>query len=463
MSSETSLRNNRPMRGPSNVTTVQVVAAVPAANDATTLWLAVPGTHRAPSTYRPGQFITLAFPTTGSILYRSYSLCGEGRADVPWEITVKRQNAGVVSSYIYRHIHPGMLLQTSQPQGRFTLPATIRPGMPIVFIAGGSGITPIYGMLRALARLAPALQPRAWLHYTFHSLAEAIYARELSQLDPGGTWLTQLFYVTATGQKFRPELALARLGGEASLAHWYVCGPAGLKRSVESAAESRGVPASQIHAEVFASPPALAAGTAVSSGAMSRVRLADSGAVLDARPGETVIETLERYGYSPDFDCRAGACGTCRMRLLSGRVRNGVTDALTPSERSAGYILTCVAQPVGEITLAGISQPVGRTISKHGKGAQAGAAHRQSVRGRLRLGMAGVTLGLFLTLWNVTSHAMKSQTTNSGSGSSSPSVPSFFPSGDDGSGQSPSNSGSSSSSSNQPSLPSIPNTSTGVS
>ena len=122
MSSATTLHSNHTLRIVGNMITVQVVAVEPAAHYVVTLLLALPGTNRPPSAYRPGQFITLTFPTTASTLYRSYSLCGEGCADIPWEITVKRQHAGLVSNYLYRNVAPGMLLQASLPQGRFTLP-----------------------------------------------------------------------------------------------------------------------------------------------------------------------------------------------------------------------------------------------------------------------------------------------------------------------------------------------------
>jgi ring-1,2-phenylacetyl-CoA epoxidase subunit PaaE len=464
MSGATTLHSNHALRILGNMITVQVVAVIPAAHDAVTLLLALPRTNRAPSQYRPGQFITLAFPTTESTLYRSYSLCGEGRADIPWEITVKRQHAGLVSNYLYRNVAPGMLLQASLPQGRFTLPDTMRSEMPIVFVAGGSGITPIYGMLRALAQLAPSLRPRAWLHFAFHSPADAIYAQELSRLDPSGRWLTQRYYSTANGQRFRPEQALARLGNQATDAHWYVCGPAGLKRNVESAALRIGVPAAHIHAEVFASPPVPTAAGIRGSSEVSRVRLAESGVVLDAKQSETVIETLERYGYSPDFECSAGACGTCRLRLLAGEVQNGVTDALTPSERRAGYILACVAQPVGEITLAGVEQPVAQSGHSAGTGARPPSTSRRSTRKVLRWAMAAAVLGLFFSLWDFTSHSVKSQTSTSNGSTTSPSLPGFSPQrgddgGDSGQGQSPSNPGSFST---QPSQ-SVPSTSTGVS
>ena len=194
------------------------------------------------------------------------------------------------------------------------------------------------------------------------------------------------------------------------------------------------------------------------------MRLAESGVVLDAKQGETVIETLERYGYRPDFECRAGACGTCRLRLLAGEVQNGVTDALTPSERRAGYILACVAQPVGEITLAGVGQPVAQSGHSPGTGARPPATSRRSTRKALRWAMAAAVLGLFFSLWDFTSHSVKSQTSTSNGSTTSPSLPGLFSQpGDDGNdsgqGQSPSNPGSFSTQPGQ----SAPSTSTGVS
>ncbi|MGH2484378.1 MAG: ferredoxin--NADP reductase, partial [Ktedonobacterales bacterium] len=80
------------------------------ADDAVTLWLVAPGTAHAPAPYLPGQYITLALASPGGTLYRSYSLSSDGRPDRPWEITVKRQRDGAVSSFLCERATPGMLL-----------------------------------------------------------------------------------------------------------------------------------------------------------------------------------------------------------------------------------------------------------------------------------------------------------------------------------------------------------------
>ncbi|HEX9414466.1 MAG TPA: 2Fe-2S iron-sulfur cluster-binding protein [Ktedonobacterales bacterium] len=447
MASVSSLER-RPSPGQQPVT-MQVVARVPAARDVMTLLLALPGTQRAPAAYRPGQFITLAFPTERKTLYRSYSLCGDGRADAPWEITVKRHEAGLISRYLYDRVHPGAILQASVPQGKFTLPVAPRPDTPLVFVAGGSGITPIYGMLRALARLAPHQRPRVWLHYAYHSPADAIYGRELAALDPRRQWLTIASYVTTAGGRLRAEHALASLGAAAQRAEWYLCGPQSFKRDMAVAARAHGVPAPRMHEETFASPAAHPVDPTRAGATAARVRLADSGAVLQAQAGETLLETLERNGYRPDFNCRAGACGTCQLRLLAGQVRDG-GNGLTPAERAASNVLSCVAQPVGDVTLATAGQPVGAS-------GVVWRGHAPAKRS-LRIGLAAAAAALFFAVWGLTNHTPATQASNSNSSSSSASGSDSSSSSGGTSGQS-TNSGSFSSQSGQ----SATNSSTGVS
>ncbi len=436
--------------------TVQVLSVAQVARDTITLALAVPGTRHAPAAYRPGQFITLAFPGTKSTFYRSYSLCGGGQTDYPWEITVKRQNAGVVSSYIYTHVRSGMLLQASLPQGRFTLPASVEPDIPIVFVAAGTGITPIYSMLRALAQLDPARRPRVNLHYAYHHLDDAIYGSELAALDPQRQWLTQWHYVTTSGHRLGVEQVMASIGNSAATAEWYICGPASLKRNLESALQSRGVSRPHIHTEVFATPVA-----SNPSGSPSIIRLADSGTDLHAQAGEVLLQTLERYGYRPDFNCRVGECGTCRLRLLSGQVHPGDGNGLTAAERGAGYVLSCVSRPAGDIVLASAGLPVA-AYANNATGRI--ALLRKRARQRLRLGLVAATIGLFITAWGFTNHVPGAQSASSNS--SSPSSPGLIPStngnGGSSSGQSGSGQFGPGSITTQPNQ-TLPNTSTGVS
>lgn len=81
---------------------------------------------------------------------------------------------------------------------------------------------------------------------------------------------------------------------------------------------------------------------------MSRIRLHPSGHVVDAPPGASVLEALEKAGYALPNNCRAGACGECKVKVLEGQFDQGfVLDmALSPEERMQGYGLMCMAKPV---------------------------------------------------------------------------------------------------------------------
>ncbi len=263
---------------PSRFTPAQVVGRAVTARDTVTFWLAAPGTTRAPAPYQPGQFITLALPDGSGgrgVIYRSYSLCGDGRADQPWEITVKRQQDGVGSGHLHDRVALGAMLPVSAPSGSFTLPPTLGPAMSLIFVAAGSGITPIYGMLRKLAAMPAARRPRVQLHYAYNDGPDAIYGDAINALDPKRTWLRQWRAVSAAGQRMTAAAVIAAAGDEAKAAQWFLCGPNDLMRSVGQAARQVGAAQERIHMERFYTPPTpgmRAAAGAASHGARAHRR-----------------------------------------------------------------------------------------------------------------------------------------------------------------------------------------------
>jgi ring-1,2-phenylacetyl-CoA epoxidase subunit PaaE len=463
--------NERAPAAPSaNRVTVQVVQREVPMDGVVRLSLALPGTFQAPAPYAPGQFITLALPTQRQTLYRSYSLCGSGNPNQPWVITVKRQQMGVVSTYLYEQVREGMIFQASLPHGTFVLPARLAPRMPLIFVAAGSGITPIFGMLSALALLPPERRPLVQLHYASRSPAETIYLRELEALDPESTWLRRSYYFSAQGTRLTPQAALGNVGQQAARAHWYICGPEALKRDLQKHLQSYAVPAEHVHVETFASPAAPpASGNAnqfpgAARGIGARVRVADTGAVLSVQPNETLLTALERHGYTPDYSCRAGACGTCKLRLLSGNVQP-CGDALSPAERQAGYVLSCVARPVGDVTIASAGDPPVAGLAS--AAARRIPARRQAAIRRVRALTAVAVFGLLVGSWSLVNYKASSAQTASTSSSSSQSAgnsqqSASSSSSSTGSSSSSSSSDGSSSSSSSTSAP-VPTTQSGTS
>lgn len=84
---------------------------------------------------------------------------------------------------------------------------------------------------------------------------------------------------------------------------------------------------------------------------MSIIRLFPSGQEVDCASGDTVLGALEKAGYALPNNCRAGACGECKVRVKTGTFDQGmVLDmALAPEEREKGYGLMCMAKPTSDV------------------------------------------------------------------------------------------------------------------
>lgn len=83
---------------------------------------------------------------------------------------------------------------------------------------------------------------------------------------------------------------------------------------------------------------------------MAEIILSPSNLRVPCESGQTVLSALEKAGYALPNNCRAGACGECKVRVLAGKFEQGfILDmALPPSEREQGFGLMCMAKPTDE-------------------------------------------------------------------------------------------------------------------
>ncbi len=84
---------------------------------------------------------------------------------------------------------------------------------------------------------------------------------------------------------------------------------------------------------------------------MASITLRPDGQRVECGTDEPVLIALERAGYPVPSDCRAGACGTCKVIVLAGEIRMSLylPMALSDEEVARGYRLTCVGFPATEI------------------------------------------------------------------------------------------------------------------
>jgi len=78
-----------------------------------------------------------------------------------------------------------------------------------------------------------------------------------------------------------------------------------------------------------------------------KVSVQPAGLTFDVVRDEAILPAAIRSGVGLPYGCRDGACGSCKSRLIEGRVIHGVhqAKALSAAEEKAGWILTCCAMP----------------------------------------------------------------------------------------------------------------------
>ncbi len=64
-----------------------------------------------------------------------------------------------------------------------------------------------------------------------------------------------------------------------------------------------------------------------------------------------LLDSLEAEGVSLPFGCRYGGCISCAARLVDGEVQQPAAVALNNRQLNLGYVLLCVARPLGDVTL----------------------------------------------------------------------------------------------------------------
>ena len=86
---------------------------------------------------------------------------------------------------------------------------------------------------------------------------------------------------------------------------------------------------------------------------MRKVKVQPSGHEFDVEEGESVLAAALRQNLVLPYGCRNGACGSCKGRIVEGRVDYGVYQkkALTEEEKAQGKALFCQAKPLTELVI----------------------------------------------------------------------------------------------------------------
>lgn len=293
--------------------------------------------------YQPGQYIGIGLLVDGRWRWRSYSLTSTPATVGPATrlgrtitITVKAMPEGFLSTHLVGGVAPGTIVRLAAPQGNFVLPDPAPAS--VLFLTGGSGITPVMSMLRTLVR-RDQITDIVHLH-SAPTESDVLFAGELADLarsHPG--YRLQLRTTRTSGR-----LDLARLADE--VPDWrdrqtWACGPEGMLNAAERVWSAEGI-AERLHLERFA------VSRSAGHGQGGTVEFARSGKSLAVDAATPLMEAGEKAGVRMPFGCRMGICQSCVVGLVDGHVR----DLRTGVEHEPGSrIQTCVSAASGDCVL----------------------------------------------------------------------------------------------------------------
>ena len=124
---------------------LRVSALIDETHDSKSVVFEVPASLSTSFKYQAGQFLTLRLPIDGVYVPRCYSMSSSPELDEAPRVTVKRVRQGKGSNWICDHLKVGDELEVMPPSGIFTAKNLNKD---FLLMAGGSGITPVFSILR---------------------------------------------------------------------------------------------------------------------------------------------------------------------------------------------------------------------------------------------------------------------------------------------------------------------------
>ncbi|TKK66311.1 2Fe-2S iron-sulfur cluster binding domain-containing protein [Ilyomonas limi] len=323
-----------------------------------TFRLTDPASGKLPFNYLPGQFVTVTVSANGVPVKRSYTIASSPTLRDCCEITVKHEEKGTVSHYLHTQVHEGDLLQLTGPSGKFTF--TGQEADSIVLIAGGVGVTPMMSVIRYLT-------DRSWKGdiYFFFSCKDEdniIFREEIEYLQKRFPNLHVFIILNEVEDNSKNAFIKGRISKEVLYEHVpeiisrriHICGPPPMMDAVKEMLEELQVPKENVITEIFAGklPPTKTEPlTPEEAGKTAVVTFARSKKTAVLPPQKTILEASEDVGVNIDYSCRVGTCGVCKTRLLAGRVKMDVEDALTNDDKNHNIILACQAKATEDVSV----------------------------------------------------------------------------------------------------------------
>lgn len=305
--------------------------------------------------YKSGQFLTVKIPIKNRIEKRAYSFSSSPFTDKFLRITVKKVQKGLVSNYICEKLTAGQKLEIEKPAGSFFIEPDKNAQLNYVFFAGGSGITPIFSIIKTVLEKEPL--SKIVLIYANKNEESIIFKKALEDLEEKHPIRLSTEHIleknTSHKSNYHQDLLNEELTTEIMETHmlaypdgkYMMCGPQGFMDKAKEILANNGIARNQIKLEAFSSnfitssdaKDLISTVTIYKENKKHQISVAGDKTILQAAMSENIMLP---------YSCRSGMCSSCKAKCVTGEVKMIEGHFLSDEEVANGDILTCVSFPV---------------------------------------------------------------------------------------------------------------------
>jgi len=315
-------------------------------DDTVTLCFKQPGLKKIK--YLAGQYLTLQFRIDGRRYVRPYSFSSTPLVDSTLNVTVKRIPGGIVSNYINDNVKVNDVIEVQEPLGNFIFESDTELNS-VVFWGVGSGITPLYSMIKHLLLQQPSIN--VYLIYGNKLNSSVIFKNQLEKLKETYSERFKIYSFYSKEEFFNEDSHnyKGRIHSnfvknlvkniEYPTRH-YICGPITLKNTIKESLLANGSNNNSIFSEDFE----LVKNPEDFKNILNQeITLNFQGVEnkITIIKGNSVLEEALEMGLELPYSCQTGNCSTCKATLKSGKMKmiglsNPRTDLLENE-----YLLCC--------------------------------------------------------------------------------------------------------------------------
>lgn len=298
-----------------------------------------------PFYFRAGQYVTLGCKVGESEVSRPYAISSAPKRALDRRVSLTVKKCGFFSGYLFDCAAVGDSFIIGDPSGDFCY-EPVKDAKQVAAIAGGSGITPFYSMAQAIFDGTDDYS--LTIFYGAKTEKDLIFKAELDSLISDKV---KVIYVLSDETKdgyetgfIGAQLLKKYMSGDYTV---MMCGPAAMYAFADKELTSLGLPRRRVKRE------ANCVGTRDVAEKIYKitVHIGFETFIIAADARETILTAMERAGLKVPSKCRAGGCGFCHSKLVSGEFSISGADKRRFADSKFSYIHPCCSYPDSDIEM----------------------------------------------------------------------------------------------------------------